>query len=128
LTVYDSKRLQTAALACILAIALHSGPARAQDDSLQSEAGTGALAAVSTLLYGPTKVVYAGMGLVFGGIAWGLSGGDGEVMRAVVTPSVRGDYVVTPNHLRGERALEFFGRTPGYRTDRGVAAAPDEDF
>jgi hypothetical protein len=126
LIVYDSKSLQTAALACILAIALHTGPARAQDESLESEAGTGALAAVSTLFYGPAKVVYAGLGLVIGGIAWGLAGGDGDVMRAVVTPSVRGDYVVTPSHLRGERPLEFFGREPQYR--RGVAAAPDEGF
>jgi hypothetical protein len=124
LTVFDSKRLHAAALACILAIALHSGPVRAQDDSMQSEAGTGALAALSTLVYGPTKVAYASLGLVIGGIAWGLSGGDGEVLRAVVTPSVRGDYVVTPGHLRGERELEFFGREPRYR--RGVAAAPEE--
>lgn len=121
--MFDWKRMHTAALACILAIALHSGPVRAQGDSMQSEAGTGALAALSTLVYGPAKVAYAGLGLVIGGIAWGLSGGDGEVLQAVVTPSVRGDYVVTPSHLRGERPLEFFGREPRYR--RGVAAAPE---
>jgi len=27
---------------------------------------------------------------------------------------VRGDYVVTPSHLRGERELEFLGRDPNY--------------
>ena len=35
-------------------------------------------------------------------------------MYAVITPAVRGDYVVTPAHLRGERELEFIGRDPDY--------------
>jgi len=100
-----------------------------QDVGLQNEAGIGALAALSTLVYGPVKIVYATAGLLFGGIAWGLSGGDGDVLTAVVTPSVRGDYVVTPDHIRMERGLEFFGRDPAYRsiqqasTDRSAPAA-----
>lgn len=121
-----SNYLKALALACILAVAIHPGAAAAADDSMESEAGIGALAALSTLLYGPAKVAYATTGIVIGGIAWGLSGGDGAVMRAVITPSVRGDYVVTPSHLRGEGPLEFFGRDPQYR--QGVAAAPDEGF
>ena len=32
---------------------------------------------------------------------------------AVMTPAVRGDYVVTPAHLRMEEPIEFFGRDPG---------------
>jgi hypothetical protein len=54
-------------------------------------------------------------GLLFGGLAWGLSGGDADVLRAVVTPAVRGDYVVTPSLLRGDRPIEFFGKDPQYR-------------
>jgi hypothetical protein len=76
----------------------------------------GALAALGTLIYGPAKVVYALSGLIFGGLAWGLSGGDSDVLRAVVTPAVRGDYVLTPALLRGERPIEFFGKNPEYRT------------
>jgi hypothetical protein len=41
-------------------------------------------------------------------------------MPAVVTPAVRGDYVVTPQHIRGERNLEFFGRSPDYREETVV--------
>jgi len=72
------------------------------------------------LVYGPVKMAYSILGVVFGGIAWGLSGGDTEVMTAVITPAVRGDYVVTPSHLRGEEHLEFIGRQPEYREDMVV--------
>jgi hypothetical protein len=102
-------------LACAVVLVLAPGVARANDDSMKSEAGLGALSAVGTLVYGPVKVLYATAGLLFGGLAWGLSGGDGDVLRAVVTPAVRGDYVLTPALLRGERPIEFFGRDPEYR-------------
>ena len=36
--------------------------------------------------------------------------------RVIISPSVRGDYVVTPGQLRGERSLEFVGREPAYRS------------
>lgn len=105
---------RTALLVCIAALLVHAPAARAQDD-IGSEAGLGAAAALTSLLYGPVKLTYSLMGLVFGGMAWALSGGDSQVMSAVITPAVRGDYVITPSHLRGERELEFFGRDPKYR-------------
>ena len=55
------------------------------------------------------------LGLLVGGAAWGLSGGDAEVLDSVITAAVRGDYVVTPEHIRMERGLEFYGRAPQYR-------------
>jgi hypothetical protein len=118
--VHLSRRLRIALLAALLATALRPGPAWA--DSQAAEAGIGTAAALTTLVYGPTKVVYATLGLVIGGIAWGLSGGDGAVMDAIITPAVRGDYVVTPEQLRGERGLEFFGRDPAYRPQADVVA------
>ena len=45
------------------------------------------------------------------------SAGDNDVAKTVTTPAVRGDYVVTPEHLRGKRPLEFIGRDPEYRPD-----------
>jgi len=97
---------------------LQAGPARAQGGA--NEAGLGAASALTSLVYGPVKIVYSVLGVVFGGFAYGLSGGDSGVMRAVVTPAIRGDYVVTPAHLRGEQQLEFVGREPGYRQDEVV--------
>ena len=99
--------------ALILAVAAAPTAALAEQDSgLSNEAGIGALSALSTLLYGPVKLTYATLGLMIGGAAWGLSGGDPQVLDSVVTAAVRGDYVVTPEHLRGEKPLEFFGRAP----------------
>ena len=111
----ETTRRRVAALVCALVVALAPTTALADDDALANEAGIGALAAVGTLVYGPVKIVYAAMGLVFGGAAWGLSGGDSEVLNAVITPSVRGDYVLTPEHIRMERDIEFMGRDPQYR-------------
>ena len=98
-----------------LALVLQTNPARA--DTGANEAGLGVASAVASLIYGPVKVVYSLLGVVFGGFAYGLSGGDSNVMAAVATPAIRGDYVITPMHLRGERPIEFFGRDPGYRDD-----------
>jgi hypothetical protein len=119
-----SIRARGAVLTCAVLLALAPRVARA-DDSMESEAGWGALSAVATLFYSPVKVLYATCGLLFGGAAWGLSGGDGDVLKAVVTPAVRGDYVLTPSLLRGERPIEFFGKDPEYRTTTAEATPED---
>jgi hypothetical protein len=108
-------------LAGLIASTVAAGPAAA--DEMAQDAGMGALAGLSTLIYAPVKLVYATAGLVFGGIAWGLSGGDTDVMMAVVTPAVRGDYVITPAHLRMEESIEFFGQDPEYRDSQDQQVA-----
>ena len=102
----------------VLVLLLQASPASAESKS--SNAGWGSAAALSSLIYGPVKMTYSLLGAVFGGIAWGLSGGDSDVMNAVITPAVRGDYVITPSHLRGERPVEFIGRRPAYREETVV--------
>ncbi len=93
------------------------------------EGGIGTAAALSSLVYGPVKVVYAFGGLVASGLAWGFSGGDGEVATTVLTRAVRGTYVISPDTLQGNQEVEFVGRSPQYRTSAGgtaqVAAAPE---
>lgn len=118
------KPFRSVLLAGVLVVSIQTGPAFAAE-SMGSEAGIGAGAAICSLVYGPVKIVYATLGLVFGGMAWALSGGDADVLDAVVTPAVRGDYVVTPSILRGERPLEFIGRRPGYEEDEAVV---EEEF
>jgi hypothetical protein len=103
----------------VLVFALQSSPARAGDGGA-TEAGTGVASAIASLVYGPAKISYSVLGVVFGGLAWGLSGGDTEVLTAVVSPAIRGDYVITPSHIRGERPVEFVGRRPEYREDTVV--------
>jgi hypothetical protein len=111
--------IRVTAMLAVLVLALQASPVRAEESGA-SEAGLGAAAAISSLLYGPIKIAYSTLGLVFGGFAWGLSGGDSQVLDAVVTPAIRGDYVITPSHLRGEKPVEFIGRRPAYREETVV--------
>ncbi len=101
---------RVAALGLVCGLLLAAAPARA--DRLGSEAGMGAGAALASLIYGPAKLIYAGGGSLIAGLAWVFSGGDGAVASPILNAALRGDYVVTPAHLRGERPLEFVGRTP----------------
>ena len=122
-------KTRCAAILCVATIALAPGFAAAenQQEALTSEAGIGMAAALATLVYGPVKITYATLGLVFGGVAYGLSGGDAEVLHAVVTPAVRGDYVVRPANVTMNEDLEFIGREPAYRYSQ-TAMLPEDPW
>ncbi len=108
--------------ALTLGLVLTASPAQA-NDSAAREAGLGAASALSTLIYGPAKGLYALGGLLISGGAWLFSAGDSAVVGPILNASVRGDYVVTPEHLTGRRPLQFIGRPPADR-HLGVAAQP----
>jgi hypothetical protein len=118
--------VRRSALLSALILALAATPTAAWADSLPNEGGIGAVAALSTLIYGPVKLTYATLGLLIGGAAWGLSGGDQEVLESVVNPALRGDYVVTPEHIRMERSLAFYGRDGDYREVQQAAVTPQD--
>jgi len=101
------------ALLAWVGVALAAPPARAE--SAFREAALGMGSALADLVYGPVKTVYALGGATVAGFAWLFSGGDIEVVRPIVDASVRGDYLITPSHLTGERPLEFIGRSPEQR-------------
>lgn len=100
------------AIALVCAAALVFAPAAvwADDVEMAKDAGVGLGSAMASLLYVPAKTFYAFGGLLVGGLAYAFSGGDADVARVVLEPSVLGDYVITPDHLAGEREIEFFGR------------------
>jgi hypothetical protein len=77
--------------------------------------GIGAACVFANLLYGPVKFFYATGGALVAGAAYVFSGGDLDVALPVVDASLRGDYVITPDHLRGGRSIEFIGRSPAHR-------------
>jgi len=116
-------------LVCVATL-VAAGSASASDNrDMASEAGLGLGAVLGSLVYGPTKVVYATCGVIVGGLAFLFSGGDSDVAGVIMTPSVRGDYVLTPAHLRGERSIEFLGRKPEYRPDaERLAQAPEASW
>lgn len=114
----QSRRLAMAVLVSA-AIAGAPGAALAGEDgsSMAKDAGIGVGTAVASLIYAPIKLAYAFGGLIVGGLAWAFSGGDSNVASVVLTPSLRGDYVVTRSQLMGRQEIEFFGRRPEYRSD-----------
>jgi hypothetical protein len=72
--------------------------------------GLGVGSALATLVYGPVKVMYATLGTITGGFAYLLTGGRLDVPREIIQPAVRGDYVVTPEHLTFNQPLLFVGK------------------
>ena len=88
------------------------GAAFAEERSAAGELGLGTLSVLTTLVYGTIKITYAGLGALTGGMAYVLSGGNPDLSRVLIQRSLRGDYVVTPEVLTGERKLVFVGRDP----------------
>jgi hypothetical protein len=108
------ERVGLFAVALAFGAALSATPVQADESSatqpVDSEAGLGIAAGLVSLVYTPAKVLYALGGGAVAGMAYLASAGDQDVTEPILTPSLRGDYVVTPEHLKGERSLEFFGR------------------
>lgn len=106
---------RSVAAALVLAIATTASPVRADDkaaEPIDGDTGIGIAAGLASLVYTPAKILYAIGGGVAAGMAYVASAGNQDVTEPILTPSVRGDYIVTPAHLRGQKSLEFFGREP----------------
>ncbi len=119
-----SRRLFRGLLVGVLAVTLLGAPsvgfAGEKAAEVSRESGLGAAAAVSTLIYGPVKLLYATGGLIVGAFAWAFTAGDSQVAEKVFSRSLRGTYVITPEILLGEEKLEFIGR------DLPESSAPTE--
>ena len=74
-----------------------------------SSAGMQAAAGVSTLLYLPLKLVFAIGGGIVGGLAYVFSGGNEQAAKSIWDTSLYGTYIITPDHLQGNRPIRFLG-------------------
>ncbi len=74
-----------------------------------SSAGMQAAAAVSTILYFPLKAAFAIGGGIVGGLAYAFSGGNEQAAKSIWDTSLRGTYIITPDHLQGNRPIRFLG-------------------
>jgi hypothetical protein len=97
-------------LVLALAVASAAHAEEKQERNLGAHFGLGVGAAVCSLVYGPVKVIYATLGTVTSGFAWLFTGGRTDIAREIITASVRGDYVVTPENLTFNEPLVFTGR------------------
>ena len=106
---------------CALAVAAVPTAAIAEQGTAE-EAGIGVASGLGSLLYSPVKIAYAVGGTVVGGLAWIFSAGDNDVAVPIWNRAVRGDYVLTTQHIRGEQPIEFIGRDD----QPAVASAPPD--
>ena len=68
-----------------------------------------AAAVLSTLVYFPLKAAFAISGGVVGGLAYAFSGGNEQAAKSIWTTSLYGTYLLTPDHLQGNRPIRFLG-------------------
>src|SRR5262245_40261792 len=97
---------------------------QAAEQPVGEEAGYGVGAALASVFYIPAKVTYAGLGLLTGGLGYLLSGGRADVANNIIYPAVRGNYVVTPSHLKGTEPIYFVGPSPEAPQPETIAAVP----
>ena len=74
-----------------------------------SSAGMQVAAGFSNFLYFPAKLVLAISGGVVGGLTYVFSGGNEQAAKSVWTTSLYGTYILTPDHLQGNRPIRFLG-------------------
>jgi len=74
-----------------------------------SSAGMQVAAGFSTLLYFPLKAVFAISGGIVGGLAYAFSGGNEQAAKSIWDTSLYGTYILTPDHLQGNRPIRFLG-------------------
>ena len=103
------KRTMVAVVAALWLWAHVAAAATTEEECYWSQGGYGVVSVLANLLYMPTKVVYAGLGAITGGLAYVLTVGDEDVSDAVWSRSVGGTYVVTPSMVRGDEDVLFFG-------------------
>jgi hypothetical protein len=108
--LHRSLRVRGAVFALAVACALSLQPAAANAAD-GKHVGLGAACAFSNLLYGPAKLFLMTVGTVTAGFGYAVTAGDIDVARRILDSSVMGDYVVVPEHLTGQRRLEFIGDT-----------------
>lgn len=81
------------------------------DASTGTPSGVGmqAASAVATIIYFPFKAAFAIGGGIVGGLAYAFSGGSEQTAKNIWVPSLYGTYIITPEHLKGDKPVRFLG-------------------
>lgn len=105
-------------LALVLALTLNPVAFAAEGDSSGNTAadlGLGVASFLVSVPYGAAKVVTALLGGIVGGFTYVLSGFNKKAADQVWYTTIPGDYIITPDHLRGKRDIRFTGVPPENR-------------
>ncbi|MCA9471392.1 MAG: hypothetical protein MRJ96_09795 [Nitrospirales bacterium] len=95
----------------MLMLGLSAQPVFAEEEKSDKAAdiGLGIASFLSTLPYGAVKIAYAGLGAIVGGFTYLLTAGDLDSANIVWEKSLLGTYVITPEHLTGDKPVRFLG-------------------
>src|SRR5256885_972995 len=98
----------------VLALSLNSIGLAAEGDSGNTAAdlGLGVASFLVSIPYGAAKVVTALLGGIVGGFTYLLSGFNKKAADQVWYTTIPGDYIITPDQLRGKRPIRFTGVPP----------------
>lgn len=99
-----------ASLAAAAMLTAMTQPAQANQPTTMKDAMLGIGSGLCTLVYTPVKIVYATAGTAVGGLVWLFSAGHSASMHNVLRTTAGGDYVITPDHLRGVQVVQWTGR------------------
>jgi hypothetical protein len=106
-------RLVVVLVALSLCLAPVAGAAeKGEGDNPAADMGLGVASFLCSVPYGAAKVALAIVGGVTGAFTYVLSGFDKKAADAVWYTTIEGDYIVTPDHLRGKKDLRFTGVPP----------------
>lgn len=97
---------------------------QAAEPAVGEELGYGVGSVLANVVYMPAKITYAGLGLLTGGLGYVLTAGRADVANNIIYPSVKGNYVVTPSHLKGTDPLYFVGAAPEQPPVQNYASGP----
>ena len=113
------------ALAIAGMLSLQPATAHAAD---AKHVGVGVACAFGNLLYGPAKLLLAGLGTLTAGLGYAVTAGDIDVARKILDSSVMGNYVVEPDHVTGAKQLAFIGEPNPPAAEEWSAAPQNNGF
>ena len=87
-----------------------------------SNAGMQVAAGLSNFLYLPLKLAFAIGGGVVGGLTYLFSGLNEKAAMPVWETSLYGTYIITPDHLEGNRPIRFLGVADSHDAQTQVPA------
>jgi hypothetical protein len=111
-----SNKLPLVALIVLVAFfSFVTAPAWSQQSSSDTAQGTASGVGMqvtsffASLCYAPLKIAFAIGGGIVGGLAYAFSGGNETTAKSIWIPSVYGTYLITPEHLAGDKPVRFLG-------------------
>ena len=89
-----------------------AGETRNSSGNSAADIGLGVASFLVSIPYGAAKIVTALLGGIVGGFTYVLSGFNKKAADQVWYTTIPGDYIITPDQLRGKRDIRFTGVPP----------------